>query len=774
MTERNRKQNPPTTPNAMMLRRTLFLLIVCGIAAFLVLAAQLFNLQIIHHDFYETKAIDQQVRETRVNAARGTIYDTNMKILAMSASVDDIVINPSAIKKNGEDAELIARTLSEILDIDYDKILAKTAKTNSGYQLIARKVEPEVAKKVQEFKSQYKLSGVQIEENSKRYYPYSSLACQVIGFVGTDNTGLSGLEYYYNKPLTGVSGTTVHAKNAAGTDMLFTSFEDYYDGEDGKSLVTTIDSTIQYYMEKQLLQAVEDYDVQNGAAAIAMNVKTGGILGMVSLDNYDLNNYQAVSEAAQKKIDAMSDEAAKQEALAAAQQRQWRNKAINDTYEPGSTFKIITLSMGLNDGVIKPTDSFYCGGSLLVTGDKTPRHCWKTAGHGSQTLTQALQHSCNVAFMQIGLKVGAERFYDYCEAFGLMNASDDPTAQLTGNTGVDLPGESGSLWWSHKVFCNPDSKSQLAAASFGQTFNITPLQLITAVSACVNGGKLMKPYLVKETLNPDGTVASKTEPTLVRQVISEETSKAVCEMLERVVSDKVEGTGKNAYVAGYRIGGKTGTSENVAKEAETGQKQYIVSFIGVAPMDDPQIAVLVLLDDPSSDCGVYVSGGNMGAPTVAKMMTDILPYMGIEAKYDSSEKQVADKTVPNITGMTQAEAQKKATDSGLTLRIVGSGEKVTAQLPAANTVVAAGSQMIAYCGAEVPTAQVTMPNLSGMSYALARQTLANYGLYVRATGPVSSPAAVTVSSQSIGSGTPVKPGTVVEVTVIDTSDQGRY
>ena len=774
MTERTRKQNPPSSPNAMMLRRTLVLLMVCGIVAFLVLALRLFKLQVIDHNFYETKAIDQQVRETTVTAARGTIYDTNMKILAMSASVDDIVINPRAIKMNKEDAELIARTLSDILGLDYNDILAKTAKTNSGYQMIARKVEPEVADKVRAFKNKYKLSGVQIEENSKRYYPYSSLACQVIGFVGTDNDGLSGLESYYNKTLTGVNGTTVRAKNAAGTDMLFTSFEDYYDGENGKSLVTTIDSTIQYYLEKHLEQAVKDYGVQNGAAAIAMNVKTGGILGMVSLDNYDLNNYQKVSDTEQKKIDALSDDAAKQAEKTAAQQRQWRNKAINDTYEPGSTFKIITLSMALNDGVVKPSDTFYCSGSFKVEGDSQPRHCWKTTGHGSQTLTQALQHSCNVAFMQVGLKVGADRFYDYCEAFGLMNASTDPAAQLSGDTGIDLPGESGSLWWSRNIFCDPKSKSQLAAASFGQTFKITPLQLITAVSACVNGGNLMKPYLVKETLNADGTVASKTEPTVVRQVISAETSKTVCEMLEKVVGDKVEGTGKNAYVAGYRIGGKTGTSEKVAENASSGGKQYIVSFIGVAPMDDPQIAVLVLLDNPSSSCGVYVSGGNMGAPTVAKMFTDILPYMGVEAKYDSDEKQVADKTVPNITGMTQAEAQQKAKDAGLTLRIVGSGEKVTAQLPAANTVVAAGSQMIAYCGEEPPSSQVTMPSLNGMSYSLARQTLANYGLYIRATGPVSNPSSVTVSSQTIDAGAQVKPGTVVEVTVIDTSEQGRY
>ena len=756
-----------------MLRRTLFLLIVCGIVAFLVLALRLFKVQIIDHDFYETKAIDQQVRETTVTAARGTIYDSNMKILAMSANVDNIVLNPRAIKMHKEDAELIARTLSEILNIDYDEILAKTAKTNSGYQMVARKVEPDVAKKVEEFKNKYKLWGVQIEEDTKRYYPYSSLACQIIGFVGTDNSGLSGLEKTYNSTLTGVNGRTVRAKNAAGTDMLFTSFEDYYDAEDGKSLVLTLDSTIQYYMEKQLEQAVKDYDVKNGAAAIAMNVKTGGILGMVSLDNFDLNNFQKVSDEEQTKIDSMSDKAQQAAELTAAQQRQWRNKAINDTYEPGSTFKIITLSMGLNSGAISPNDTFYCSGSLKAKGDTKPRHCWKSGGHGSQTLTQALQHSCNVAFMQIGLRIGEERFYQYAEAFGLLNSSDKADTPLTGQTGIELPGESGSLWWSRSQFCDPDSESQLAAASFGQTFKITPLQLITAVSACVNGGNLMKPYLVRETLNSDGTVASKTEPTVVRQVISSETSKTVCEMLEKVVSDPVDGTGKNAYIAGYRIGGKTGTSEKTAENIASGEKEYIVSFIGVAPMDDPQIAILVLLDTPKTTT-VYVSGGNMGAPTVAKMFSDILPYMGVEAKYDSDEKQVADKTVPNIVGMTQAEAQQKAKDAGLTLKINGSGEKVTAQLPVANTVVAAGSQMLAYCDVDPPTAQVMMPDLSRMSYSAARQTLANYGLYIRATSPVSNPAAVTVTSQTIDAGTQVKPGTVVEVTVIDTSNEGRY
>ena len=774
MPEKKRKKNSPDAPNPMMLRRTLFLMIVCGIVAFAVMGIRLYKLQIIDHDFYETSAIEQQVRETTVTAARGTVYDTNKKILAMSASVDNIYISPAEIRIYKEDSELIAQGLSEILGVDYNDILAKTAKTKSWYQTIARKVEPEVSDKVREFKNKYNLKGVKIEEDSKRYYPYSRLAAQVIGFVGTENKGLSGVESFYNNILTGVNGRVVRAKNAAGTDMLFTSFEDYYDAENGKDVVLTIDSTIQYYIEKQLEQAVRDYDVQNGAAAIAMDVNTGAVLAMASLGNFDLNNYQIVCDDAQQMIDAEQDEAEKQKLLTKAQLLQWRNKAISDTYEPGSTFKIVTLSMALNEGVVKPTDSFYCGGTVPVPGRNVPVKCWKTTGHGSQTLIQALQHSCNVAFVNIGLKVGAEKFYQYCEAFGFFNSSSNPDAQLSGKTGIDLGGESGSIWWSKNTFLNPDNKSQLAAASFGQTFNITPLQLITAVSACTNGGNLMKPYIVKEVLNSDGTPATKTEPTVVRQVISEETSKTVCSMLEQVVGDKKEGTGKNAYVAGYRIGGKTGTSEKVAKDVAGEAKEYVVSFIGVAPIDNPQIAILVLLDTPSNATGIYISGGQMGAPTVGKMFTDILPYMGFEPQYTEEEKATVDKAVPDISGMSVDEAMSKIQQSGLTSRVIGSSGTVTAQIPAANSVVAAGSQVIIYCG-ETPSADLeTMPDLTNMTYSVARQKLGSYALYIKASGPITDSTIVTVTNQSIAAGTQVPHGTVVEVTVADKSELGRY
>ncbi|NCB51596.1 MAG: PASTA domain-containing protein [Clostridia bacterium] len=766
-------------PNKTILRRTLFLMIVCGIVAFIVLAAKLYDIQILHHDEYESAAIEQQVRETAVSAYRGTIYDTNGKILAMSASVDTVYISPKEIEMYGEDPVLIAAGLSEILGVDYATILDMTSDTSSWYKTVARKVEEDLAAQVRAFKESNDLKGVKLETDSKRYYPYGSLAAHVIGFVGTDNYGLGGIESEYNDLLSGAAGKTIRSTTAAGTEMLYMNFEDFYDAENGSDLTLTIDASIQYYMEKHLAQAVEDYGIRNGAAAICMDVDTGAILGMVSLGDFDLNDYQTISEEAQEEIDetAETDEERNQ-LYAAAQQLQWRNKALSDTYEPGSTFKIITLAMALNEGVVDENSTFFCGGSIEVTGRTTPLNCWKTEGHGLQTLTQAVQHSCNVAFVQIGQLVGAQKFYEYAEGFGFINRSEDMDATLSATTGIDLGGESGSIWWSENKFCNVFDKSELAAASFGQTFTITPLQLITAVSACVNGGNLMTPYLVKEVSDSEGNVISEIEPTVVRQVISEGTSAEVCSILEAVVGDKVEGTGKNAYVAGYRIGGKTGTSTKTTKEVDTGEKEYIVSFIGVAPADDPQIAILVLLDNPApqSETGIYVSGGQMAAPTVGKMMADILPYLGVEAEYTESEIENMDKTVPSITGLTVEQAQETLVEAGLSYRVIGEGTNVTAQLPAANIVVASNSEVIIYADAEPSEDLEEMIDLTDLPYDIARQRLSYYGLFIRTSSSVTDAESQLISAQSIEVGTEVAHGTVVEVTLVtdDTSILGRY
>lgn len=755
-------------PNRMMLRRTLFLLSVCGAAAFVVLAARLYYLQIVRHDELEARAIAQQVRETTVSAPRGTIYDAKGEVLAMSAGVDTIYLSPAEIAQNNEDAGAIAAGLAEILGLDYDAVYAKTQNTRSWYEVVARKVEEDVATAVREFKEEGGYTGIKLEADTKRYYPNGSLAAHVIGFVGTDNTGLGGIEAKYDKVLSGTNGYVMRSTTAAGTDMLYTSWEDYFDAVPGSDMVLTIDAGIQYYVEKHLAQALEDYDIQNGAAAICMEVDTGAILAMASLGNFDLNDYQTISGEAMAEIDAAaSGDAERAELIAAAQQLQWRNKAISDTYEPGSTFKIITLAMALEEGVVDMNSSFYCGGSTSVLGRNTPVRCWKSGGHGSQTLTQAVQHSCNVAFVNIGQRIGEERFYDYAEAFGFFERTGDSSAQLTGTTGIDLGGESGSIWWSEDVFCNPENLSQLAAASFGQTFNITPLQLITAVSACVNGGYLMQPYLVQSTTYPDGAV-TEHDSTPVRQVISEETSAKVRQILEQVVGDSTEGTGRNAYVAGYRIGGKTGTSTKTTEEI-AGNKEYIVSFIGFAPADDPQIALLVLLDNPSSESGIYVSGGQMAAPVVGKMMADILPYLGLEPEYSDSELQTMDRAVPDVMGLSIAEAQSKLAESGLSCRVIGSGGAVTSQLPAANSVIASGSEVLLYADA-APAGGGSVPNLNGMTYSQAREALAAMGLFIGSDSSVTDADNQLVSGQDIRAGTSAKAGTVITVTLYENDE----
>lgn len=775
MLKNNDRTASSLRPGRKLLRRAMVLAAVCTAGSFAVLTARLYKLQISDHGFYESLAIEQQLREADTSSARGTIFDRNMQALAVSASVDNVFLSPAEIAMYGEDRELIASGLSELLGLDYDDILEKTGQTSKWYVTAARKVEKEQADAVRRFKEENNLRGVRLETDTKRYYPNSSLACHLIGFVGTDNYGLEGIEAGYNTALTGSTGRTVRLTNAYGTDLLFSRFEEYLPGEDGYDLVTTIDSTIQYYIEKHLKQAVEDYDIQNGAGAIAMDPNTGEVLAMVSLDGYDLNDFLSVSDEAQAQIDLAPTQEEKNALLREAQTRQWRNKVLSDTYEPGSTFKIITLSMALEEGAVDMDDTFFCGGSVNVQGRTSPIRCWKSGGHGSQSLTQAVQHSCNAAFVKIGQRVGAEKFYDYCEAFGFLDQTDDPDETLTATTGIDLAGESGSIWWSRNVFCNEKNLSQLAAASFGQTFTITPVQLITAVSACINGGHLMQPYVVEKMLNNDGSLAYEREPHELRQVISAETSQKVRSILEQVVGDMQDGTGHNAAVAGYRIGGKTGTSEKVSLEASTGTKEYIVSFIGFAPADAPQIVILIFLDTPSNESGIYISGGQMAAPVVGKMMADILPYLGVRPDY-SGDDTVADVTVPDAREMSAADARKLMSDNSLRCRTIGDGDTVTAQLPAPGTVIASGTELILYLEA-VPSQETEMlPDVIGMTYEQARDTLSYYGIYIQTSSPVDRAGNQVISTQNTEAGTPVGHGSVISVTLVSSDESllGRY
>lgn len=776
-----RKKSDPASINRMMIRRTTVLMAVCGIVAFIALGFRLFQIQILKHDEYEAAAVGQQLRETTVMAKRGTIYDRNMNILAMSASVNNIYLSPAEIAMNGEDAEYISQKLAEILDMDYNSIYEKTQNKSSWYVTIAKKVDDDITQQVRALKEEgfpvrdevgnyvrdkdgnikmQKITGVRIEESSSRFYPYSSLASHVIGFTGYDGDGQMGVELAYESLLAGTSGRIVRATNADGTDMLFTDFEDYYDAEDGQSIVLTIDETVQYYLEKHLEEAVEDYWLDGGAAGIVMDVNTGGILAMASIADFDLNNYLEVSEEAQERADAALDEETKNAILAEERQEQWRNKALSETYEPGSTFKIITLAMALESGAVTMDTTFFCGGSINVVGRDTPLNCW-SSGHGDETLTQAVMNSCNIAFVNIGQRVGAQRFYEYARAFGFFE-----------KTGIDIAGESGSIWWDEDTFFDSSNLSQLAAASFGQTFTITPLQLITAVSAVANGGYLMKPYIVSEVLNTDGTIAERHEPTVVRQVISEETSRLCCQILEQVVGNSA-GTGKNAYVAGYRVAGKTGTSEDIVYEASTGSKRYIVSFIGIAPADDPKVAVLVLLKHPNSESGYYASGGQMAAPTVGSIMADILPVLGVEPDYNSDEEGIVDRVVPRVIGQSVSSAQSAVKSSGFDYRTVGSGDTVTAQLPRSGSTIAAGSEIILYCGEEPDETPTVMIDLTGLDYETARIRMGWSDLYIKGEGAMFASGSY-ITKQSVAEGEEVTPGTVVTVTLSDSSNLGRY
>ena len=774
--KKNKKGAEPSRlrPNRQMLRRTAFMMALCGIGAFSVLGLRLYQLMIVDHRRYEAMAIEQQMRSVPSSVNRGTIYDSQMRPLAISATVENVYLSPAEIQLHGEDRALIARGLSEILGLDYDELYDKTGRNDSWYVTVARKLEREQADKVRAFKLENQIKGLHLESDTKRYYPNSTLACHLVGFVGLDNYGLEGLEAQYDQTLTGSRASSYRATNALGTQLLFSRFEDIDPGKDGYDLVTTIDSSIQYFLEKHLEQAVRDYDVLNGAGAIAMDVDTGAILGMASLGNYDPNHFLELSSKDQQYIDQAADEQEREKRISKAQIRQWRNKALSDTYEPGSTFKIITLAMALEEGVTDLEDSFYCPGSVEVLGRNNPIRCWKHEGHGSQDLTQAAQHSCNVAFVNIGMRVGAERFYDYCEAFGLLDQTEDPAQPLSAKTGIDLAGESGSIWWSRNTFCDPKNLSQLAAASFGQTFTITPLQLITAVSACVNGGELMQPYVVQRLLEPDGSLAYERQPKALRQVISPETSQKLRHILERVVGDSKEGTGRNAAVTGYEIGGKTGTSEKVSLEAQTGQKEYIVSFIGFAPADDPKIALLVYLDTPSGRSGVYVSGGQMAAPVVGNMLADILPYMGIEPK---GRDALADVAVPLLLDMDPGEAQAVLEELGLRCRIEGSGGRISYQLPASGSAIALGSQVLLWQGgSEESLPMCSVPRLNGLSYEQARDVLESCGLYISTRSQLNKDEGQTVVSQSIPAGTSASPGCVIEVSLVDSEAPilGKY
>ena len=749
----NRKSENSRRANRVIQLRTFVLMLVLGVGAFVLLFGKLYQLQIKRHEELQKLAVSQQTRSTVVSASRGTIYDRNGNILAISATAETVFLSPLEIQetlKASEEAtkaedkvswtkDSLAADLAEILEVNEEGIRKRMDRTNSQYEVIKLRADEEVANRVRKYINDNKVRGVYLVTDSKRYYPYGDLACHIIGFVGNDNVGLYGLEARYEKDLEGQTGLVITAKDNAGNDMLY-EYEQYFAPENGHSLVLTVDTTIQYYLEKALADMVYKYDVQEGGMGIILNAKTGAVLGMASYPNYDLNHFADI-------LDPRMQEAVESEEadLGEMQMKQWWNKAVNEVYEPGSTSKVLTLAAALEEGVVNMNSTFDCVGYIDISG----AHIKCSGHHGHQNLAETAAHSCNPAFITYGLRLGTQKYYEYMRAFNLMSGS-----------GIDLDGEGASIFQPEDKFTTLD----LACYAFGQNFSVTPISLISAQAACINGGYLHTPYVVAQVLDDDGNVIWQHDDTPVRQVVSEETSALVRECLETVVAT---GTGRNAQVAGYRIGGKSGTAD---KRDSTGQtREVIVSFMSMAPADDPEIIMLIALDTPGRDTGTYPSGGNMVAPSCSQIMAEILPYLGIEPSYSAEELLGADATVPNVVDSTVEEAQKKLQERGFSSRVVGDGDVITDQTPAGGAIIPGKSVVVLYAGEEKPDALCTVPNLLGSSPAEANAAASNAGLLIRFAGATGSgSASVRVMSQSEEPGTELPAGTVITVQLGDT------
>ncbi|MBE6984268.1 MAG: PASTA domain-containing protein [Ruminococcaceae bacterium] len=768
------KKSEKSSVSDSYLRRGLIISMAFCVLFFAIIGGRLGYLMIHKHKQYEELAIRNQTRSTSVTASRGAIYDRNMTTMAASASVENIFLDPLELSQNDVDIDFLARNLSTILDVSEEFIKQQAADTNMRYKMLKRKQTQEVCDRVRAFISDNEIVGVHLEPDSLRYYPNNEVASQLLGFTNTENVGSEGLESYYNSILEGTAGAVITTKGNNETEMLY-SYEKYYEASNGDSLVLTLDLTVQRALEKQLQDAIDRYDVLNGAFGIVMDVNTGEVLAMATLGGYDPNHYleifdtetyeltEEIYDAAMKYPEGSTERQEKLDeynnTVAKARFSQWRNRCVSDGYEPGSTFKVITLASAIDCGAVSLNDHFSCAGKEKFEGREQELNCWQHYGHGDQTTAQALQNSCNLAFGHIGLRVGGDTLYDYCESFGLMNY-----------TGIDLPGEASGLFHSRERLSNYRvyGSSYLISTSFGQTVKPTPLQIVRAISAVVNGGYLLEPYIVSEVLDEDGNVVKKNERTVIRQVISAETSDIMCDMIESVVT---EGTAKNAKVVGYSIGGKTGTSEKTDTLDESGNltNDKIVSFVGVAPMESPQYIVLVALDTPNPNSGQYVSGGVMAAPTVAAVFEDILPYLGVEANYSSDDMYRVNVRMPNLVGKTEMQAASILTDSYLEYKIIGEGDKIVSQIPAAGKEVPGYSTVTLYMDDSMPTDTVEVPNLMGMTVSEATATLNNLGLYLQAKGTDSTAWHVLVTSQDIAEGTEVALGTTITVIFADTT-----
>ena len=759
--------------NQKLRRRTVWLLIIILAVGFGAVITRLAFLQLVQGEELQRRAIEQQLSDTPISAKRGTIYDANGKILAQSASVWRVVMAPAYFDdgpEGDEQREYVATQLSEILGLDKAELLEDT-KQNTYYVSVKRRIESDekegILKLQNELSEKYQKAGlISLLDDYKRYYPYNDLASSVIGFTGSEDQGLWGVEYQYEDYLAGTPGRIISAQNGIQTEMPF-DYNQNIGAIDGSSLMLTIDETVQSIVEKYMKQGVKDNQVVERGVCIVMNVNNGEILAMASVEGFNCNDPYTISDDQKKKIEAIDNdyliknsytedpstlskeerdkliEKAKAEAESAALSRNWRNKAISDTYYPGSVFKMCTLSMALEEGVVNKDSRFVCGGAYQLYDDTI--HCHNTAGHGSQTYQECLWNSCNPGFIQIGQLVGQQKFWQYYQAFGFSE-----------KTGIDLPGESEDQFFIHDGVEGNMYETDLAVASFGQNFSITPIQMITAASAVANGGYIVQPHVVKQILDNEGNVVKNITTERKRQVISNSVSAEMSGILEQ---NCISGSGSNGYVAGYRIGGKTGTSEKLIDVNDDGADDYIASFCGFAPANNPQYAALVFFDAPTA--GNYY-GSAVAAPVFASIMSEVLPYLDVVAQYTEEEMSNIDSAAGSYTNMNINDAVEAVADDGFTVTVKGEGDTVLKQNPSAGTAIPSGGTIVLYTDNSADAEKVAVPNFIGYSITDCNYIATSYGINVGVTGAASSSS--TAIAQSVPEGQEVEPGSVVTVT----------
>lgn len=741
------KKRAEKGPAQRLRQRTAILILLILVLGFGAAVLRLTYLTTVQSSELQESAVDLQLADTTVSAKRGTIYDANGNVLAESASVWQVVMSPVNFK-NDKQRQAAAKGLSEIFDLEYNDVLDDT-KQQSHYVVVKRRIESDEREKVLELidtlKKDYSCSGViQLLDDYKRYYPKNSLASSVIGFTGSDDQGLEGIEYEYDSYLSGTPGRIITAQNARGTDMPF-RYEQNVESEDGNNVYLTIDETIQSICEKYMQKGVEDNNVLNKGVCIAMDVNTGAILAMVTTDGYDLNNPYELSAKDKKKIKS-TPKKKQAEAESAALSNMWRNKAVADTYMPGSVFKMCVASAALEENLVNEKTSFTCTGSILVEGETI--HCSNISGHGTQNFVEAISNSCNPAFIQIGQMLGAGKFRQYYQGFGFSD-----------KTGIDLPGEAEDSFWKEGKMGGVD----LAVASFGQNFSITPIQMITACAAVSNGGYVVQPHVVSKITDSKGNVIKTVDKKIKRQVISDDTSKKMNEYLEY----NTERQGATAgYISGYKVAGKTGTTEKrgVTKVESSFSEDYISSFCGYAPADDPQIAMLVFFDTPDGD--TYY-GSQVSSPVFINIMSEVLPYLDVKTSYTDEELGYVDASAGDYTGVSVDEAKTAVEADGFTATVKGNGSTVISQIPTVSSGLQKGGSIVLYTDSDSQSETVSVPSLIGLSPDEVNDVASAYGLNVSFSGATTSSG--TSSSQNIEAGTSVSPGTVITVSFADSS-----